>query len=230
VAAVDLVPPAATCDFEVGTIEWSLAYYGQPQAHVVLRDLAGSSPLCTNGTYHLEATLRVTGKACGDALDQVRCTVTDQTISAPFVVVGRKADTTVTLPLGPLGKYPETAIDNVGLLDVRLIDPTGATFAVPGVTGVRSLVGLRVDIKATACASGAPSPSARSRPPSTRPSKAARRSRSATATVRSTRSPSRRRAGRIRPRSGHAGPTSIRAASSPACEKPASSATASPRR
>ena len=50
--ACDLVPPAATCDFEVGTVEWSLAYYGQPQAHIVLRDLAGSSPLCTNGTYH----------------------------------------------------------------------------------------------------------------------------------------------------------------------------------
>ena len=89
----------------------------------------------------------MTGRACGDAFDQVRCTVTDQTISAPFVVVGRKADTMVSLPLGPLGKYPETTIDNVALLDVRLIDPTGATFAVPGVTGVRSLVGLRVDIK-----------------------------------------------------------------------------------
>jgi hypothetical protein len=49
--------------------------------------------------------------------------------------------------LGPLGRYIETQLENVGILSARIIDPTGTAIAVPGVTGVRNLRKMRVGIK-----------------------------------------------------------------------------------
>jgi hypothetical protein len=142
------VPPSTLCDFESGAIEWrSLTELGSSFAHVTMGDLAGASPLCTTGPYTLEATLRVVGNVCGTAQEPEVCTVTDQTVSVPLPVQGRRIDTVVKMPLGPLGNYYESKVYNIGVVAARILDPLGEPIAVHGVTGVRSLIGPRVTIK-----------------------------------------------------------------------------------
>lgn len=145
--ACDLVPSSSPCDFEIGAIEWQrLNGLGASFAHVVMRDLAGASPLCTIGPYHLEATLRVKGNVCGTPERPSSCLVADQSVSAPLTVQGRKIDAVVKMPLGNLGIYDTTKIESVGIVAARIVDPTGATVAVPGITGVRSLIAPRLSI------------------------------------------------------------------------------------
>ncbi len=77
--------PGAPCDFESGQVSWSLPSLNeQPTARVTLRDVGGTSPLCTKGTYLLEATSRET-RMCGPVATAVSCTLVDHTVALPLV-------------------------------------------------------------------------------------------------------------------------------------------------
>ena len=64
-----------------------------------------------------------------------------------FVAIPESDRPVVQMPLGGLGKYYEMAVENMGVVSARILDPLGEPVAVHGVTGVRSLVGPRVSIK-----------------------------------------------------------------------------------
>ena len=146
-SACDLVPWDAACDFESGTITWEQPdTLSSPSVHVLLNDVAGSSPLCTNGTYHLETTVRATVDGCsGIPIDPERCTLVDQTFSLPLIANGRRLDATVALPLGNLGLFGRYLTTEI--LSARVIDPTGRALAVPGTSNIRHLLKPQVLIK-----------------------------------------------------------------------------------
>ncbi len=130
-SACDRVPWSSVCDFESGTITWTQLDDRQPPSvHVTLRDVAGSSPLCASGTYHLETTVRSTIKGCGDLHDPHLCTLVDQTFSLPLSADGRQLDATAVLPLGTLGFSGR--FTNTEIVSMRVLDPTGQALAAPG--------------------------------------------------------------------------------------------------
>jgi hypothetical protein len=139
----DIGPWPAACDFESGRITWTQATtLTLPTVRVALRDVAGSSALCTTGTYQLEATVRTTGRRCGSVAAPTECTLVDQTFSLPLVATGRKLDATATLPLGDLrfnDRFTSTEV-----VSARLIDPTGQVVAVPGQGSTFGLEKLQV--------------------------------------------------------------------------------------
>jgi hypothetical protein len=139
-------PWNAVCDFNVGSIEWSQkSKFYPPVAHVTLGELAGASPLCTTGTYHVEAVVRGTLKSCPDApFEFHRCTLVDQPVSLPVVANGRDLDDTAALGLGTA--YTDQ-FDFVQISALRVLDATGQPIAASGVTSVRNLVAPRVAIK-----------------------------------------------------------------------------------
>jgi hypothetical protein len=139
----DLPPIASPCDFDSGEIEWSRDVTSAPQAHVTLRDVAGSSPVCTTGTYQLQATVRVTLKACGTLDAPELCTLADQTLTAPLHMKGRNLDDEVVLRPGDIfAAYLSTEI-----LGVRIVDPTGTPVAATGLGGVERALTPRLGLK-----------------------------------------------------------------------------------
>ncbi len=131
------VPPwTAACDYESGEIGWRRRF-GNPGAltvHATLRDVTGSSPLCTTGNYQVEMTVRRTSTCSGGL-----CTLVDQTVSVPIAADGHGLD----------GEAPVNFNGSqvVELVSSRLLDPTGQPIAETGVTDVLDLVNPRVSIK-----------------------------------------------------------------------------------
>ena len=140
----DLPPPTSPCDFESGEVELTLDPSSAPRAHVVLRDVAGTSPLCTTGTYQMEATVRATVWGCGGtAAHPNLCTMVDQPVTVPLPVKGRNVDGGGLMLIGGfMAVYESTEI-----LAVRILDPTGQPIAAAGVTGVTPAAKSRITIK-----------------------------------------------------------------------------------
>ncbi len=130
----DLVPRAAGCDFETGSLTWMGA-----GVHATLRDLSGASPLCTTGLYRFEGTVRSTQNTCGTIAQPELCTLADRTLATTLTANGKDLDSD-----GFLGLGQDVATE---LLAGRVIDPTGAPIAAVGVTGIRALVEPRIEIK-----------------------------------------------------------------------------------
>lgn len=143
--ACNRTPWNSACDFNVGSIEWSQASnFYPPSVHVTLTELTGSSPLCTTGTYRVEASVRGTLDGCTDEpFSYHPCTLVDQTVSLPMVANGRDLDGAARLDLGAFSyQYRYAQISAL-----RIIDPTGQPIAATGVTGVRNLVAPRIGLK-----------------------------------------------------------------------------------
>lgn len=138
-------PWNTACDFNVGSIVWAKTnHFYPPTAHVVLSQLTGTSPLCTTGTYQVEAVVRGTLRSCGGPPDFHLCTLVDQNVTLPVVANGHDLDATAVLRLG--NAYTDQFV-NTQFLAVRVIDPTGQPIAATGVTAVRNLVAPRIGIK-----------------------------------------------------------------------------------
>jgi hypothetical protein len=133
--ACNLAPWTSSCDFNGGelalTSDWHIT---GGELRTIMAGLAGSSPLCTNGTYHVETTIRATVDGCGTEEDPERCTVVDQTVLTPVEVDGSEVDTTSSLALG---SFHHAAIE---LRSARLLDPTGEVLGAIGVPAVRMLL------------------------------------------------------------------------------------------
>jgi hypothetical protein len=121
----DLPPWTSPCDFNWGEVEWTAESSEPPTAHVTMRGLAGTSPLCTTGTYQLESTVRATIKGCGDPGAPSACTLVDQTVTVPLSTKSAGIDDEVSLTVGGFGgQYVTTEI-----LGARVLDPTGVLVA-----------------------------------------------------------------------------------------------------
>jgi hypothetical protein len=139
-AACDSTPWTSPCDFASGEIVITRAASNAGEAQVTLRNLAGTSPLCSTGTYLLEATVRGTVKGCGTPA--VLCTLPDTTVTLPLEVRGRNVEGGGLLRLASSQQYDTTQI-----LDARVIDPTGLPVATVGLAGPAPLHAPRVTVK-----------------------------------------------------------------------------------
>lgn len=140
----DLAPWTSPCDFSSGEIEvvkLPIALSRVALAHVVLRNVAGISPLCLTGTYLAEVTVRGTVAGCGTPPSL--CTLPDTTLTVPLEVSGRDAEGEGLLRFSSL----ESSYETTQILGVRVIDPTGLPVATAGIAVVESLASPRVDVK-----------------------------------------------------------------------------------
>ncbi len=138
-------PWTAVCDFDAGSVDWTQPkWFNPPRGHVTLEGVTGRSPLCTDGTYAVQATVRGTLESCGTVLGDFHlCTLVDRTIMIPVAVEGAGFDASGAIDLGAfVSQYRHTQISSV-----RLLDPTGAPLAATGVSAVRNLVATQVKIK-----------------------------------------------------------------------------------
>ena len=143
----DLGPWAPPCDFESGELVWLRdAATGAPQVHATLRDVTGASPLCATGTYRVEATVRPTVYGCGDPAHPTLCTLVDRPVAVAFRADRRRVDAAGVIDIG---SYPYRCA-GLEVLESRVLDPTGAVVASPGVTGVRPTPETSIVVKGTA--------------------------------------------------------------------------------
>ncbi len=138
----DVPPWSSPCDFETGELAWTRAG-SESGVHVTLKDLTGSSPLCTTGTYMLEATFRSTVEACGDVQDPTTCTAVDRTMLVPLAADGRDLDATGIIPVGTSGMFA----NGIEILSTRILDPSGEAVAAIGLPSVTSAPGLQIAAK-----------------------------------------------------------------------------------
>ena len=133
-----VAPWTSPCDYESGEITIRRdPMTGAGDLHATFRDATGTSPLCMSGTHTVAATVRATVPGCGDPAHPDLCTIVDQSIAIPMLT-GKK-ELTAPLHVGFAGKY--------GALEVfgaRIVDPTGADLAAPGVPSARNVNPLRV--------------------------------------------------------------------------------------
>ena len=143
----DITPWTSPCDFESGEIEWRRNDPGTGAfVHATLRDVTGSSPLCTTGTYHVAATVRSTVHGCGDPHHPTLCTLVDQAVSVPLQASGRKLDVGGVVNTSSGYDY---FYHTIQVLESRLVDPTGTVVAASGVTAVQPAFSPSIAIKGT---------------------------------------------------------------------------------
>ena len=138
----DLAPWTSPCDFESGEVEITRTAANVADAHVTMRNVAGTSPLCRTGTYLLEATVRGTVKGCGTPADL--CTLPDTTVTVPIAMKGRNLDGGGLLEFA---SSQQQAYDSTQILGVRVIDPTGLPCAAVGLSGLDPLSKPAVTVK-----------------------------------------------------------------------------------
>jgi hypothetical protein len=144
-AVCDLAPWTSPCDFASGDIVITRADRNVGEAHVTLRNVTGTSPVCRTGTYLLEATVRGTVRGCGTPT--VLCTLPDTTLTLPLEVRGRDVEGGGLLGFA---SFTQQAYDTTQILDARVIDPTGVPIATVGLAGPSPLRAPRVTVKGNA--------------------------------------------------------------------------------
>jgi hypothetical protein len=133
-----VTPWRPACDFNSGKIEW----YGTavPAVRATLLTLAGVSPLCTTGTYLVEADVRATLANCHNVVDGEPCTLVDRTVSFPLAADGKDLITQSGLNAAGISGV----VSGFEVRGTRVIDPTGALLAAPGVANADDLVKPRL--------------------------------------------------------------------------------------